>query len=146
VSARNGDAKDSSNQLREIFLRWLKFNAVGALGIAVQLTFLFMLKSYLHLNYLLATAFAVELTVIHNFLWHKRYTWADRVCPSRNDSWLRFVRFNLTNGGISILGNLALMAILAGWFEMNYLAANCVAIALCSILNFLLSETWVFAK
>ena len=41
---------------------------------------------------------------------------------------------------------LALMAILAGWFEMNYLAANCVAIALCSILNFLLSETWVFAK
>ena len=60
----------------------MKFNLVGALGIAVQLTVLLGLKSGLHLNYLLATALAVETAVVHNFLWHERYTWADRVQPS----------------------------------------------------------------
>ena len=41
-------------------IRWLKFNAVGGLGIGVQLTVLLALKSGFHLNYLLATALAVE--------------------------------------------------------------------------------------
>ena len=63
-------------------VRWLKFNAVGAIGIAVQLAVLTLLKSGLGLNYLLATALAVEVTVLHNFFWHERFTWGDR--PSRD--------------------------------------------------------------
>jgi len=41
-------------------IRWLKFNAVGAMGIAVQLAALALFKSGLHMDYLLATAAAVE--------------------------------------------------------------------------------------
>ena len=82
--------------------RWLKFNLVGALGIAVQLTVLLGLKSGMHLNYLLATALAVETAVVHNFLWHERYTWADRVQPSWSKSLPRLLRFNLATGGVSI--------------------------------------------
>jgi putative flippase GtrA len=127
-------------------LRWLKFNAVGALGVGVQLAVLFLLRSELHWNYLAATALAVEVTLIHNFFWHERYTWADRLRPSSKKSLPRFLRFNLANGSVSILGNLVLMEVLAGRLQMNYLTANVVAIALCSIVNFLFSETWVFAR
>ena len=127
-------------------LRWLKFNAVGALGIAVQLSELFGLKSGFHLGYLQATALAVEAAVIHNFLWHERYTWADRVQPSWRKSLPRLLRFNLTNGGVSILGNLVLMNGMVGLLHVNYLVANGVAIALCSLVNFLVSEGWVFEK
>jgi hypothetical protein len=67
---------------RQVTLRWLKFNAVGALGVGVQLAVLLTLKSGFHLAYLPATALAVEVTVLHNFLWHERYTWADRVQTS----------------------------------------------------------------
>ena len=63
-------------------MRWLKFNLVGGFGIVVQLAALLGLKSGLHLGYLPATALAVEAAVIHNFFWHERYTWADRVRPS----------------------------------------------------------------
>lgn len=59
-------------------VRWWKFNAVGAGGIVVQLVMLAFLKSGLRLNYLAATALAVESTVVHNFFWHERFTWADR--------------------------------------------------------------------
>ena len=55
---------------RSITMRWLKFNLVGGIGIAVQLLALVLLKAVLQVNYLVATALAVETAVIHNFLWH----------------------------------------------------------------------------
>ena len=58
--------------------RWLKFNLVGAIGIVVQLAVLGILNGILKLDYLPATALAVEAAVLHNFLWHERFTWADR--------------------------------------------------------------------
>ncbi|MGA9508505.1 MAG: GtrA family protein [Candidatus Sulfotelmatobacter sp.] len=127
-----------------IFLRWLRFNLVGGLGIAVQLVLLFLLKSILNFNYLAATALAVEATVIHNFLWHERYTWADRVQPSWQNSLPRLLRFNLTNGAVSIAGNLGIMKVMVGIGHMNYLIANAIAIALCSLVNFLVSNEYVF--
>ena len=85
-------------------IRWLKFNAVGAIGIAVQLAALALLKSCLGMNYLLATALAVEAAVLHNFVWHERFTWADR--PT-TDRFKRLLKFNLTAGLFSIAGNVA---------------------------------------
>jgi putative flippase GtrA len=124
--------------------RWLKFNLVGGLGIAVQLAALLGLKTGFHLNYLLATALAVEVAVLHNFLWHERYTWADRIQRSWQRSLPRLLRFNLATGGVSITGNLALMKVIVSLARVNYLIANCIAIALCSLLNFLVSEAWIF--
>jgi len=46
-------------------IRWLKFNAVGAGGVAVQLAFLALLVR-LGVHYLLATALAVEAAVLQN--------------------------------------------------------------------------------
>lgn len=130
---------------RVIAVRWLKFNAVGALGIAVQLAVLLGLTDGLHLGYLYATALAVEAAVLHNFLWHERYTWADRVRPSWRKSLPRLLRFNLTTGAVSIAGNLALMKLLVDLGHVNFLLANGVAIVMCSFVNFVVSDRVVFA-
>lgn len=135
-------------------VRWCKFNLVGGIGIAVQFAALFLLKSVAHFNYLVATAIAVEAAVVHNFVWHEQFTWVERTkidrTKSDSDRWrrsgTRFMRFNLTNGAVSILGNLALMKVMVGQGHMNYLAANAIAITLCSFANFLVSETWVFEE
>jgi putative flippase GtrA len=124
-------------------VRWLKFNAVGGIGIGVQLIVLAVLKGGLGFDYLLATGLAVETAVFHNFLWHERFTWADRVSES---SWGRFVKFNLTTGLFSIVGNLLIMKALASWIEMNYLIANGIAIAVCSMVNFVVSDRVVFTQ
>jgi putative flippase GtrA len=121
-------------------MRWLKFNAVGGIGIAVQLAVLVGLKNGLHFDYLWATVWAVEAAVIHNFLWHERITWADR---ATGKNFERFIRFNLTTGALSIAGNLALMKILVD-AGLPYLVANGIAIATCSIANFLVSDRFVF--
>lgn len=123
--------------------RWLKFNLVGAIGIGVQLGTLTLLTS-LGLNYMLATAMAVEAAVLHNFLWHERFTWGDRGARHSRDSALRLLRFNLTTGAISIGGNLLLMRLLVGQAHLVPLLANLLSIAGCSLVNFLVSDRWVF--
>jgi len=124
--------------------RWLKFNLVGAIGIFVQLAALGILNGILKLNYLPATALAVEAAVLHNFLWHERFTWADRASVTRRQAFGRLVRFNLTTGAVSIFGNLLLMRLLVGQAHLPALAANLVSIAVCSLANFLASEYIVF--
>jgi putative flippase GtrA len=62
------------NSWRSTATRWLKFNLVGGIGIVVQLLMLVGLKTGLHLRYLAATGLAVETAVVHNFLWHERFT------------------------------------------------------------------------
>ncbi len=37
-------------------------------------------------HYLVATALAVEMAVLHNFFWHRRWTWADRRDPEHDVS------------------------------------------------------------
>ena len=136
LSGRRHDAQS-------LLVRWCKFNLVGGIGIGVQIVALYFLKSLLHLNYLAATAMAVELAVIHNFFWHQNFTWPDRA-EEKHGSARRFLRFNLTNGAVSILGNVALMRVLVGEAHMNYLLANVIAIAVCSVVNFSVSDRWVF--
>lgn len=124
-------------------VRWLKFNAVGAGGIVVQLVLLALLKSALRLDYLAATALAVEAAVIHNYLWHERFTWADR---THGSSWARFLKFNATTGLFSIVGNVLVMKVLVGGAQLNYFGANILTIATCSIVNFLVSDRFVFQE
>ena len=123
------------------WLRWLKFNAVGGIGIVVQLAVLALLQTILGMNYLVATAIAVEAAVLHNFAWHERLTWPDRQTSARLQ---RLAKFNLSNGAISVIGNLAMMKLLAGVLGLNYFAANILSIATCSIANFLIADRAVF--
>ncbi|MBZ5666166.1 MAG: GtrA family protein [Acidobacteriia bacterium] len=126
------------------FFRWMKFNAVGGVGIGVQLAALAIFRSWLKLDYLLATGLAVEIAVIHNFLWHERFTWVDRPARRWRHSALRLAKFNASNGAVSIVGNLALMRLLVGQFKFNYVAANLLAIVVCSLVNFVLGDRFVF--
>jgi putative flippase GtrA len=85
----------------------------------------------------------VELTLLHNFVWHLHFTWRDRRC--RSPIAAQLVRFHLSNGLVSMLGNLALMRILVHEARIPVLAANGIAILCCSIVNFCLGNNWAFA-
>jgi putative flippase GtrA len=129
-------------------VRWLKFNFVGALGIAVQMGSFALLVSGLGVHYLIATPLAVEAAVLHNFVWHERFTWKDRTreVSRPRDVAMRLLRFHAGNGAVSILGNLALMRVLVGAVHLNPYVASGISITICSLLNFAASEWFVFRK
>jgi putative flippase GtrA len=118
-------------------LRWWKFNAVGAVGVAVQLGALALLIQF-GVNYLVATALAVEAAVLQNYYWHTRWTWKGR----EGSLW----RFHLANGLLSLISNLVWMRIFTGGLGIPAVPANLLAITLTSTANFLLGDRWVFAR
>ncbi len=133
------------NPSPSLWVRLVRFNAVGAIGIGVQLAFLVLLKTGLGIHYMWATVLAVEAAILHNFFWHLNWTWRDRSAGSTiGDNLNRLWKFHLGNGAVSLVVNLALMRILVGSFGMNYLAANILAIAAGGMANFLVSERLVF--
>lgn len=122
-----------------------RFSLVGAIGIVVQLATLALLRRA-GVDYLTATVMAVEITILHNFIWHERFTWVDRTRVSPRDWLRRLVSFNLTNGGISLLGNVVLMRWLVGEVHLPVVPANLLAITGCWVLNFVVSDRVVFRK
>jgi putative flippase GtrA len=124
-------------------MRWGKFNLVGVVGMLVQLGALAVFVQLVPGHYLCASAAALEVTLLHNFVWHCKFTWRDR----RDDAGLatRLMRFHLTNGLVSMIGNLVLTRILVHDARMAVLEANGIAILCCSIVNFCLSDSWAFA-
>jgi putative flippase GtrA len=129
-------------------LRFLKFSLVGGIGIGVQLAALTGLTA-IRVNYLLAAGLAVESAIVHNFLWHLRFTWADRAiaAPSgagRPGAIEQLLRFQLTNGSISLAGNLLLMRLLVGFAGLSVRRGSLLSIALCAGANFLACDRWVF--
>jgi putative flippase GtrA len=123
-------------------VRWGKFNLVGAIGMAVQLGSLAILNWLWRGHYLVATAAALELTLVHNFIWHLHFTWRDRRQHSAMAG--QFMRFHLSNGLVSLVGNLALMPFLVETARIPVVLANVIAILGCSIVNFSLGNNWAF--
>ncbi len=127
-----------------VVIRWIKFSSIGALGIGVQLVALTILTGLFKINYLIGTFLAVEAAVLHNFIWHERWTWGDRSRGGTREMLGRLLRFNFSTGALSIGGNLLLMRIFVGYLHLHYLPANLIAIGCCNIANFLVSHHFVF--
>jgi putative flippase GtrA len=123
--------------------RIAKFSLVGAFGIALQLSVLSRLTCA-HVQYMIATGVAVESAILHNFLWHRRFTWPDRTRPGPKDFFRSLLRFHVSNGLISLAGNLLLMRVLVPFAKLPVLLANFAAIATCFLANFLAGDYWVF--
>jgi putative flippase GtrA len=125
-----------------MLLRWVRFNLVGTLGMAVQLSALAIFNRWMNGRYLVASAAAVELTLLHNFVWHLRYTWRDR--RDARSTLHRLLRFHLANGLVSLFGNLILVRLLVRSAHLALLVANALAILGCSLANFCLANLWAF--
>jgi dolichol-phosphate mannosyltransferase len=119
--------------------RFCRFNAVGIAGFAVQLGVVAMLAAC-SIAPVIATLVGVEAAVLHNFFWHERWTWADRPGGSR---LARLARFHAANGLISIVGNVVIVALLAG---LNPVVANAIAVSVCSLVNFAAGDRLVFSS
>jgi putative flippase GtrA len=120
----------------------MKFNGVGLLGFALQLVALAVLL-HLRLHYLVATALAVELAILHNFAWHECWTWRDRPADRRSRQ-RRLWRFQAISGLVSLAGNLLVMRALVGGCEMPPIPANLVSVLACTLVNFAASDRFVF--
>jgi putative flippase GtrA len=123
-------------------MRAAAFAGVGLIGFAVQLVSVGGLTGLAGWPPAAATAFGVEAAVLHNFVWHWRWTWRDRT-GGRATIASQLLRFQLANGMTSLAGNV-LLSILLARAGLNAVVANAVAVGVTSVANFALADRWVF--
>ena len=56
------------------------------------------------------------------------------------------IQFNLTNGLISLSGNLLCVGIMTGIGHLDLIFANVLALILCCLANFLVSDRMIFVN
>ena len=123
--------------------RFARFNVVSAGGFVVQLATVALLTRWLAVSSVAATGLGVGAAIVHNFLWHRRWTWNDRE-PGPAASGRTFVRFAASNGFVSLVGNLVIVGVLADAGGVDVVLANVVAVAACGLLNFQIGDRLVF--
>ena len=86
--------------------RFVRFNLVGALGIGRAARRVAGCSSMsCALPDLVATLAAVSAAIVHNFVWHLRWTWRDRRFRRIAACSPPSARFALANGAVSLVGN-----------------------------------------
>jgi putative flippase GtrA len=121
-------------------LRFMRFNVVGLLGVGVRLLVVAILVNGAGVHYLVATAIAVETSILHNFFWHLRWTWRGR----ETRVFFRCIAFHAGNGLVSMLGSMVLMPVFVGGLHLHYLVANLAAVGCTGLLSFFLGDRLIF--
>lgn len=120
-------------------VRMLKFACVGCIGVGVNTGALFVFSRWLNLPLVAASAAAVELAVIGNYLMNARWTFASRVASFR-----RFAKFNLASlFGLALNVMIVWLLTRAGIY---FLAANLLGITAGFTSNYALSSIWVWGQ
>ncbi len=118
--------------------RFLRFGLVGLLGVAVNSAVLFVAHGVVGLPLAFASVLAVEVAILHNYLWNDRWTFG-----YREFSLARFGKFNLTSLG-GLLITTGVLYALVTYGRVYYLLANLVGVGLATGWNFMASMLWTW--
>lgn len=128
--------------------RFIKFGTVGASGVVVNLSVLYICQEYLfvaisspdmRLN--VSLTIAIFCATVNNFFWNRRWTWSDRTHHRDKHLILHFGQYAL-----ACWVGIVVQVILTKLFVIfvYYLIANAAAILLASVFNFLVNNFWTF--
>jgi dolichol-phosphate mannosyltransferase len=121
--------------------RFLKFCTVGFSGVIVNLGILYLLKEIFGLFYL-ASAIAIEISIITNFVLNDIYTFSDRRKAGRKNYFHRLLKWNLTRFLTLAINFIAFIVFTEIGF--NYLLSQAIGIFIATLLAYLVSLTWVW--
>ncbi len=125
------------------FRRWGVFNAVGVGGFVVQVGAIALLTRHFGWPAFAATAVALELAALQNFVGHNRWTWRDRPAAGWRDWLRRYWRYQVAKTA-SLAANLAITTLLIH-LGLPAEIANTAAVLACAVPNYLASERFVFS-
>jgi len=116
----------------------VRFGVVGALGVFVNSAVLFLAHGLAGLPLLIASAVAVEVSIIHNFLWNDRWTF-----KAGGFSLHRLGKFNLTSL-VGLLITSGVLYLMVTYLGLHYMVANLAGIAVAMVWNFGSSLLWTW--
>lgn len=121
--------------------RVIKFSIVGGIGVLVNMGILYIFTEYFHIIYLISSLFAIELSIISNFILNDFWTWGER---KKKKFYQRLIQYHITAGITAFLANWLLLIFLTEVLDIYYLISNLIGIGIGMLSNFILNDIWTF--
>ncbi len=121
--------------------RVLKFAVVGGSGVLVNMGVLYLLTHYARIHYMVSSIFAIELSILTNFLLNNYWTWRDRMGKSL---FRKLLQYHISVGVSAVLANWLLLVFLTEVAGIYYLISNLIGIGVGMLFNFVLNDLWTF--
>ncbi len=126
----------------------MKFGTVGASGVVVNLSVLYLCQEFLfvaiqspNMRLNVSLAAAIFCATVNNFFWNRAWTWRDRFHHPDKHLLLHFGQYALACW-VGIVLQVLLTKLLVVY--VYYIIANAAAIVLASGFNFLVNNFWTF--
>ncbi len=127
---------------KDITKRYFKFGVVGFSGLLVNIGIAYILKNIFSIQSLIASALAIEVSILNNFFWNSIWTWRDR---EQEDIWIRLLKYHIAVSLGAII-NIGMDFLLLKYTTMQYILAHSIGVFAGSIFNFFLNDKWTFSK
>jgi dolichol-phosphate mannosyltransferase len=119
----------------------IRFIIVGLSGVVVNQGLLWLLTDFGGLQYYISAIFAIEASIISNFVLNDYFTFADR--RAGKSFLVRLLKFNVTclaGAGIQY----GLLLLFTSVFGIYYLISNLIAIVIAFLWNYFFSRNWTW--
>ncbi|MCQ1536904.1 glycosyltransferase family 2 protein [Methanosarcina sp. KYL-1] len=137
------DVRD--NSVWNEWKRLSRFCFVGLSGIAVNMGALYLLTEYSGFYFLTASAVAIELSIINNFIWNDIWTFKppENLSPHRESRFHRFLSFQCVSIA-SLLINMGILYSLTDFLGVYYMISNFIGILVVFFWNYFVNRnlTW----
>lgn len=124
--------------------KFLKFGLVGLSGIGVNTGILYLLTEYAGWYYLISSVFAIEGSIITNFLLNDAWTFSQGR-NKHSEKWKRFFSFQIVSMvGVGI--NMSILFLLTEVGNLWYIVSNFIGIFVAFLWNYWINRTVTWGK
>ena len=137
------ETESNNSRLWDLASHFTKFALVGSSGVGVNMAMFWLLAGLLHVQYLLAGLFAIEVALCSNYALNNLWTFGDR--RSGRAVGTTFVRYHLVSIG-GMLISLAVLRLLVETAGLIPMFSNLIGIGVATAWNFALNFVWTWRR
>ncbi len=127
------------------WMKLFKFGMVGLSGIIVNEGVLIYLKEGVHFALPVASIFAIELSIVSNFIWNDLWTFKSDKQHAIGHRWQRFLSYQVISIGGAVI-NFVILNVLASYIGIDYRIANILGILIAFAWNFWVNRHFTWKK
>jgi putative flippase GtrA len=119
---------------------------VAWIGTGVNTLCLYLFKGILYIPIIPASLLAIEIAIIHNFIWLRFWAWSDRGEAKRPPFLKQLLLYNVATGIVDLTVNVSILWLLYKFFGIHYLLANIAGMLMGPFIKFWLNDKIVFKE
>jgi len=131
-----------------LVFRGTRYLIVSWIGMGVNTALLYLFKGIWHIPIIPASVMAIEVAIIHNFIWYRYWAWGDRATVEgvRAPFFQQLVYYNIATGMVDLVVNVSILWLLYKVFGVYYLIANIIGMILGPFIKFWVNEKLIFKE